>query len=268
MEELWALIRRIGRLRMPLYAANVCYFLVLSLFPGLLLILASLRFTNLSATDLILALESVVPEALMPALERLIVSTYYNSTGTVVSVSAVAALWSASRGIYGLIAGLNRVYGVREDRGFLRTRLISAVYMVVFSLVLVGTLVVHVFGRNFVRFLENSSHPGSRLLAGIVDWRQVILLLAQIFVFALMYMVLPNRKNRFAAALPGAVGAAVGWQAFSRLFSVYVVHFHDYANIYGSVYGMALGMLWLYCCTLILLFGGAVNRFLTQWGNK
>lgn len=261
------LVRRVARLRMPLYAANVCYFLVLAIFPGLLLILASLRFTPLSATDLIVMLESLVPAALMPAVERLIVSTYYNSTGTVVSVSAAAALWSASRGVYGLISGLNRVYGVRENRGYFHTRLISAVYMVLLLLVLIATLVVHVFGSNLIEFLEHSPAPLAQALSQMVDLRLVVLLLAQTLIFTLVYMVLPNKPNRFWDSIPGAVGAALGWQIFSKLFSIYVIHFHDYANIYGSVYAMALGMLWLYCCTLILLFGGAVNRFLVWWKN-
>ena len=267
MEKIWVFVRKIGRLRMPLYAANVCYFLILSIFPGLLVILASLRFTPLSATDLILLLENLVPAALMPAVERLIVSTYYNSTKAVVSVSAVAAVWSASRGVYGLISGLNRVYGAREDRGYLRTRLISVVYMILLLLVLILTLVLHVFGTNLIRFLESSIAPAAKFFSQMVDLRLVILLAAQTLVFTLVYMVLPNRPNRFFDSVPGAVGAALGWQIFSKLFSVYVVHFHDYANIYGSVYAMALGMLWLYCCTLILLFGGAVNRFVTQWKN-
>ena len=267
MEKLWSLVRKVARLRLPLYAANVCYFLILAVFPGLLLILASLRFTPLSATDLIVVLESLVPKALMPSVERLIVSTYYNSTGTVVSVSAVAAVWSASRGIYGLILGLNRVYGARESRGYLHKRLISVVYMILLLVVLILTLVLHVFGTNLILLLENSTAPAAEFFSQMVDLRLVFLLAAQTLVFTLMYMVLPNKPNRFFDSLPGAVGAALGWQIFSKLFSVYVGHFHDYANIYGSVYAMALGMLWLYCCTLILLFGGAVNRFLTQWKN-
>lgn len=238
MRRLRELVEKVARLRLPLYAANVCYFLILSIFPGLLLVLASLRYTPLSATDLIGFLETLVPGALMPAVERLIVSTYYNSSGAVVSVSAVTALWSASRGVYGLIAGLNRVYGVQENRGWLYTRLISAVYLFALLPVLTVTLLFH------------ASEP-------------LLLPLTQTAVFALMYMVLPNRKNRFLPSLPGAALSAVSWQVFSRLFSLYVLHSHEYATIYGSVYAMALGMLWLYCCTLILLFGGAVNRFLS-----
>ena len=166
------------------------------------------------------------------------------------------------------MAGLNRVYGVREDRSWLRKRLISVAYLGIFLLVLVATLVVHVFGRNLVQMLERSTLPLARGLMEIVDFRMVILLLVQTAVFCLMYGFLPNRDNRLGDCVAGAVLAALGWQCFSKLFSAYVLGSYDYTVLYGPVYAMAMGMLWLYCCVLIVLFGGAVNRFVALWRKK
>ena len=131
------LVFNLTELQIPVYAANACYFLAISIFPALLLLLASLRYTPLSATDLIRLLEGILPGALMGAAESLIVSTYYNSSAGLLSISALAALWSASRGIHGLLTGLNRIYGVHEDRTWLYTRLISVGYTFLFLLVIV-----------------------------------------------------------------------------------------------------------------------------------
>ena len=251
MWKKWA--EELAELQIPVYAANACYFLAIAMFPALLLILASLRYTALSATDLIRLLEGILPSALMGAAESLIVSTYYNSSAGVLGISAVAALWSASRGIHGLLTGLNRIYGVREDRGWLRTRLLSVGYTFVFLLLVIVTLVFQVFGESLA----------GRFLGELIDWRSAWLLVAQILIFGLLYMVLPNRQNRFLGSLPGAVLAAVGWQLFSHGFSLYVERMMDrYTNIYGSVYTVAIGLLWIYCCMCILLFGGLLNRIL------
>ena len=51
---------------------------------------------------------------------------------------------------------------------------------------------------------------------------------------------------------------------FTRLYSVYVDHFAGLSNVYGSVYVMALSMLWLYFCVNILFYGGALNHLLAQ----
>ena len=58
--------------------------------------------------------------------------------------------------------------------------------------------------------------------------------------------------------------ASVGISVFSKLFSLYVLHFSNYTNIYGSIYALALGMLWLYFCICILLYGAALNRWLRE----
>lgn len=262
-ERIRNLFFNIASMQIPVYAANACYFLAISLFPALLLILASLRYTPLSATDLLLLLEGILPSALMGAAESLIVSTYYNSSGAVLGISAVAALWSASRGVHGLLMGLNNIYGVREDRNWLYTRLISVGYTFVFLILVIVTLVFQVFGQSLADRIWSIQHPVVQLVVQIIDWRSVWLLIVQVLVFTLVYMVLPNRHNRFLRSLPGAVVAAVGWQAFSNVFSVYVEGMlSGYTNIYGSVYTVAIGLLWIYCCMCILLFGGVLNRLL------
>ena len=64
-ERMKNLIYNIDDMQIPVYAANACYFLAISIFPALLLLLASLRYTPLSATDLIRLLERVY-EVLTP----------------------------------------------------------------------------------------------------------------------------------------------------------------------------------------------------------
>lgn len=265
MKRLENIAMDIASMQIPLYAANACYFLSMSVFPALLLILASLRFTPLSATDLIRLLESILPSALMGAAESLIVSVYYNSSAGLLGISAIAALWSSSTGIHGLIAGMNSVYGVKEGRDWLHTRLLSVGFTFVFLIVLIVTLVFQVFGGALAdQFLSDRS-PFVRFLLGMIDWRAAWLLTAQVLIFAMMYVVLPNRGNPFIQCLPGAIFAALGWQVFSAVFSFYVEHMVTrYTNIYGSVYTVAIGLLWGYSCMCILLFGGVVNRLVKR----
>ena len=56
----------------------------------------------------------------------------------------------------------------------------------------------------------------------------------------------------------------VGWLIFTQLYSVYAVKFSGLANVYGSVYTVALSMLWLYCCVSIVFYGGALNVYLSE----
>jgi len=197
-----------------------------------------LRYTPLEVERLGELLAGFLPEVLAEGAEELILLTYDNTSGATLGLSAVTTLWSASRGIYGMITGLNGVYGAEETRAYLHVRLLSVVYTFAFLLVLILTLMFHAFG--------------------------IGLLFLQTGIFTAMYMVLPNGQNRFRDSLPGALLASGGWLVFSDLYSVYVAHFAHLSNVYGSVYAVALSMLWLYFCMAIVFYGGALNRLLTE----
>lgn len=257
-------VKKLQAMGIPGHAANAGYFIVLSVFPMLVLILGLLRYTDLDAGDLLRLLEGFLPDALLPAAERLIVSTYAHSGAAVVSVSAVGALWSSSRGVYALLRGLNAIYDVQEDRGYFYTRTVSVLYTFLLLVVLVLTVILNLFGEGILNLLPESADPFWQFLSGVIDLRFFLLLFLQTALFTAMFVVLPNRKNRVRDSLPGALLTALGWLIFTELFSFYVEHFSSYSNLYGSVYAMALSMLWLYFCLSILFYGGALNHLMTE----
>ena len=254
--------------KISIHAASACYFMTLAVFPLLVLVLSILRYTPLELQTLLEILDGLVPTALMGAVERLVRSTYENSSTALLSVSAVVALWSAGRSIYGLVMGLNAIYGVKESRNYFHIRGMNALYMVLFLVVLVLTLVIHVFGKAIVAMLPVEAFSIFGFVADIVNSRHLLLLLVQTALFTAMYAALPNKRNPAGECVPGAVLASIGWQGFSAVFSLYVDNFRAYANIYGSVYAVALCMLWLYCCIYIIFLGGAFNRFLAWFRGE
>lgn len=257
----------VSRMNISMRAAYASYFIVLSVFPALLLILSTLRFTSLQVEDMLSVLEGLLPAAIMDGAEELVYSTYQNASAAVAGLSGATALWSSSRGIYGLLRGLNAVYEVEEGRGYLYTRGISVVYALIFFVLILLTLLLHVFGNSILNLLLTIDNPVVIFLLDVVDLRFFFLLLIQSLIFTLMYMALPNRRNGFLRSLPGGVLASLGWLVFSDIYSVYVENFSRYANIYGSVYAIAISLLWLYCCMSILFYGGALNRLLEDWEN-
>lgn len=260
--RLW---RSVASLKVPLYAANASFFIVMAVFPALLLLLGILQHTPLEVERLGEMLSGLLPEAFTEGAEELILTTYDSLSGTVLGLSAATTLWSAGRGMYGVLTGLNAIYGVEENRGYLRTRLISMAYTLAFLLVLLLTLMLHVFGTGLLGFLKQVTHPFVRFLLAYIDFRFFLLLFLQTMIFSVMFMVLPNGTYRFRDSVPGALLASCGWLLFSNLFSWYVERFGGIANVYGSVYGLALGMLWLYCCMSIVFYGGVLNVLLRKW---
>lgn len=260
-----ALARWLQERQIPLHAANAGYFIVMAMFPALLLVLSSIRLTGMQVEALVGILHNVLPAALVDTMEELVISTFQNSSSaTVAGIAGLTALWSSSQGIYGLIRGLNAVYGVEESRGYFYTRGISVVYTFLMQLVLMATLVLHVFGNSVIELLQGINKPLMIFILDFLDLRFFFLLVLQSLVFTLIFMVLPNRKNSFLESVPGGIFSSIGWMIFSNLYSVYVKVFPRYAMIYGSVYALAIGLLWLYICLNILFYGGALNCLLMR----
>ena len=252
----------VSDMNIPVHSAHACYFIILSLFPSLVLLLGILRYTSLQPENLMDLLTGLIPEALELYAWNLISGTYTHTSRIVISVSVLTALWSSGRGVYALLRGMNAVYGVREDRSWLHIRLISAAYTFLFLLVLLLTLVLHVFSNTILQLLRLRMEAGILRWLEWIDLRFILLVVVQTLVFCAMYMALPRGRNGFRESLPGAMLASVGWMTVSSLFSVYVRNFSRYSNIFGSVYAVALLMLWLYVCISMVFYGGLLNRYL------
>lgn len=266
MERLRQWLRQVSRMHISAHAAHACYFIMLSVFPLLVLILGILRYTALQPLDLMDLISGMLPEALLPHAWKLIDSAYRNTSKSVVSISALTVVWSAGRGIYGLQAGLNGVYGVQEARGWLRSRIICAAYTFLFILVLLLTLVLNVFGTTILKLLQQ--RVWFHLWADLAPFGFFLSVIMQTLLFCAIFMYLPSENHGFRESLPGALFASFGWMVASGLFSLYVEYFPRYANIFGSVYAVPLAGLWLYVCVSIVFYGAVLNRLLAHSGEK
>lgn len=264
MWTLWGLYLNYREKEMSVYAAYGAFFLILSVFPALALLLGLLRYTSLDPADLMIALEPFLPDALQAQAWELILGAYHNTSRLGLSLSAVTALWSAGKGIHGLMRGMDRIYGIKNRRGWLRTRLLGAGYMVIFLLALLLTLVIQVFGNTILRFWQLHGSGGLMWWIPPANLRLILLLGLQTGIFCLLMMFLPGRNNGFRESIPGALLASLGWMAVSGAFSLYVERFSGYSSVFGSVYGMALGILWVYGCVTTVFLGAMVNRVLAE----
>ena len=258
-----ALLRSVRQPEISVHAAYACYFMMLSVFPTLVLLLGMLRYTALGAADLMDLLSGFLPTALQPYAWNIIAATYSNTSAAVVSLSALTALWSASKGIYGLMKGLNAVYGIPERRRWLHVRILCVVYMVLFLVVLLLTLVVHVFGSTIAAYLRLHTRAGW-ILGEVLNLRFFVLVAVQTVLFDALYMYLPGHNHGFRESLPGALFSSLGWMGVSAVFTVYVENFTRYTSIFGSVYAVALSMLWLYVCVSMVFYGAVLNRILVK----
>lgn len=247
------------------YAAQSSFFIIIAFFPFIMLLLTLVQLIPaIQKSDLMELMVAIVPDMLDALVVGIIDDLYTKSPATIISLSAIAALWSASRGIQGIERGLNRVYESPMNRSYLIRRLISSGYTLLFIAACVGSLLLLVLGSSIYSFVVKW-FPG---LAGFADLvyslRSIAVLFLLIIVFSGLYKWLPQKHHTLKSQMPGALFSTLGWIVFSALFSIYFNNFSNYSYMYGSLTAVVVLMLWLYICICILFIGAEINYFLEQ----
>ncbi len=260
-EHIRRFIDRIAEDRLGLYAAQASFFIVFSVTPFIMLLITLAKYFLPMDLDVLLTeIYNYIPRSLAVVLSDIIMDAFDSSVG-LISVSAVSALWLASKGIGALFLGLNNIFKPEKSFGYIYTKAVSVLYTVLLIAVLVLTVAILGFGQ-FV--FEKIAHipilsPLVGILTSLLRFRHILVMLVLTVTFASFYTFLPRNKS-FVKQLPGAAFAATGWTVFSHIYSIYIESFSGYSYLYGSLAAIIFLMLWLYICMNILLYGAELNK--------
>lgn len=259
---LYRFSNKTGRDRVRAHSAEAGFFIIMSVFPIVMLLLALLRYTPLTSGEIVQAFEGLTPFEITPLVEP-VVEGIYRQSASLVPWTVLVALWTAGKGILGLSDGLNSIYQVEETRNYFVTRFRCACYTVVLILALVVSLGILVFGYG----IENYLLDRFPFLMGYQDSMVVLptglALVILVLLFAVLYTYLPNRKLAFVRQLPGAVFTSIAWAIFSYVFSIYLEYAGNMSVLYGSLTTLVVVMLWLYFCMYLLFIGAEINQYLS-----
>lgn len=244
------------------YAAQASFFIVLSAFPFVMVLLTAVQLIpTVSKADLLSLLISIVPDMLKSMVITVVDDLFTKSPGKILSITALAAFWSASRGMLGMSRGLNRVFCCQEKRGYFLSRLIFTGYTIIFMAACITSLVLLVFGTTIQNLIIQWFPILQAVTTYIISFRALLSLTILITIFAGFYIFIPDKKQKARFQLPGAVFSTVGWIVFSYAFSIYFNNFSNYSYMYGSLTAIVVLMLWIYFCICILFLGAEINYF-------
>ena len=206
------LARRVAAMQIPVYAGNASFFLLLSVFPVVSLLLSLLPYTPLTLDHLLAFCEEFAPDWTLRALEFFVRTLYASSSAAIISASAVLTLWSASKGMLSLLYGLDAVAEVRETRGYVQRRLLCVLYTVGMLLALLLTLGLYVGGQALLRFLTGRGFSLAAVLEPVLRHLHLVSL---VLLTALFTGIDAEFFARFLATLYRNLPWALLWQIFA-----------------------------------------------------
>jgi membrane protein len=236
---------------------------VLFLFPLLVFIVASLVATGwftLIVAPIVNFLPSFLPEA-----SRLLVLDYINSTAArnpthLMVASFIMMLWTGWGLMSTYIEGVNRAYGLSEERTILKDQ-IAAIQLLVFaSLPLLALGAIALAGTRLEHWVEFREHIQIPILWKFVRWCTV--LAALMGVNTVIYYFGVHRRQTLRDVLPGAMLATGIWLVASLAFETYVLNFGRFDLIYGGLGAVIVLLAFMYLSALAVLLGGEFNAVL------
>ena len=252
-------------------AAALTYYAMMSLFPAMLLGITLLGLFGqqsivTDASDYVLknGADPATAAVIRQTLQKVIDSSG-GALGFALVLSVVLALNGASGAFGAAGRAVNAVYGVEDERSFVKHKLAdlgaTLLVIVLFAIVLIslflgGGIAESVFGT--VGLGSTASTVWS-----IVRWP--VALVAAMIAYALVYGLAPAtvpRKVRWIS--PGAASGVVLWIVLSIAFTFYIKNFSIYGAAYGAFGAAIVLLLWLYVSANAFLFGAELNAELER----
>ncbi|WP_373321786.1 YihY/virulence factor BrkB family protein [Micromonospora okii] len=251
------------------WAAALTYYGVLSIFPGVLVLISLLGLLGPSATE---GVRDTVNQAVPEGNIRQIISAAIDqatNAGGLASVAAVigllAAFWSASGYIAAFMRASNSIYDVPEGRPIWKTLPIRVGVTALVGVLLLASAVIVVFTGQLAEEAGSAIGIGSTAVTvwNIAKWPVLLVLVS--LMFAILYWASPNaRHGGFRWVSPGGVLAVVIWLLISGLFAFYVSNFGSYNKTYGALAGVIIFLVWLWLTNIAILLGAEFDAELER----
>ncbi|WP_297712855.1 YihY/virulence factor BrkB family protein [Clostridium sp.] len=240
-------------------AAQLAYYLILSFFPFLIFLLTLVGFSNLDSMEVLGALRAMLPTSAFELIYNVIIEIIEKQNTGLLGASLLLVIWSASSAFRAVIKGINKAYGLSENRSFIKRAFIAVICTFALAFLIMLTLVMLVFGR-LIGDLIASYLPFPSVVYKVWNFlRYVLVVFMMILIFASIYRYTPSKRLRWKEVLPGAIACTVGWLIVSLGFSFYINNFSNYSKIYGGLGAVIILITWLYLTSIILIGGGEIN---------
>jgi membrane protein len=250
-------------------ASHVALTSLMALFPFLIFLTSVAAFFDLkdqAATVVELIFQSL-PDYVAGPIAGEVQNVLLVQRSDLLTIGVALTLWFASSGVEALRVGLNRAYGVVENRWFFWLRLESIAF------VLLGTVVLLTLAFMVV-LLPVGWHiavehlpwlTDVQYLPWLTDFEQSLLIrygatVLVLFVgLTLAHQWLPAGRRRVLEVLPGVAITMAAWILGGIGFATYLSNFANYASTYAGLAGVMTALVFLYLIAVLLLFGASIN---------
>jgi membrane protein len=249
------------------WAAALTYYGVLSIFPGVLVLVSILGMLSDNGQQTVQdTVSEIAPTQIKDLLDQVLTQVSDPGTAGFAAILGLAtAFWSASGYIGAFMRASNAIYDVPEGRPIWKTLPIRLGVTAVVGLMLILSAVIVVFTGDLAQAVGDTIGLGSAAVTtwNIAKWPVLIILVS--LMFAILYWASPNAKTGgFRWVSPGGIFAVVIWLIASAAFALYLANFANYNKTYGTLGGVIAFLVWLWISNIAIMLGAELDAELER----
>ncbi len=250
------------------WAAALTYCGVLSIFPGVLVLVSVLgMLSNNGQQTVQQAVNEVAPSPQLQQLVNTVLGQVQDTgaAGFAAIFGILAAFWSASGYIGAFMRASNAIYDVPEGRPIWKTLPIRVGVTAVIGLMMIISAVIVVFTGDLAEAAGNAIGlgPAAVTVWNIAKWPVLVILVS--LMFAILYWASPNAKTGgFRWVSPGGLFAVLLWIIASAAFALYLANFANYNKTYGTLGGVIAFLVWLWISNMAIMMGAEMDAELER----
>ncbi|MFZ1882306.1 MAG: YihY/virulence factor BrkB family protein [Rhodoplanes sp.] len=248
-------------------ASHIALSLLMSLFPFLIFIAALTGFLgaqNLSDQVALILLEAW-PQAVSRPISNEIESVLTTTHSGLLTIGGALALYFSSNGIESLRIGLNRAYGVVEQRPWWLLRLESIAYMLVAALALIALSFLIVLGPLILQTAKHHFPALSQFEVTLTFLRFGVATAVLVIALVLVHKWLPAGRRSILDIAPGIIITLAMWLITGVLFGRYLAQFASaYVTTYAGLASAMIALVFLYWTATIFIYGGELNAVIVN----
>lgn len=245
-------------------AVVLAYYILLSLFPALLVVGSLLPYLQVDTDTVLTGLEPIVPSSIYQMLKPIIHSFLNGQSGGILSIGVVVALWSSSRAVAAFQRTVNRAYGVARNQNALVNRITAFFWMVGLIIVMFLMMLVFSFSQVIIEQLTPILHLPTQLLTYVNTLKWPVTFVVTFLILMILFFFVPNARLRWRFVWPGALTSTIGWLLLSQAFSLYLKYFAHNIDSYKTIGTFIVLMFWLDFTGMILMFGAVLNAAIQE----
>lgn len=243
------------------FAAQISFYLLLSIVPIFLLLTQLLGYFNLSVEDLMDWISMYTGNEVSGLLRSL---TRFSSAGAGNIVFVAVALWASSRVQFAIMRITNYTFtdGQNTGKGYFRERF-RAVRTMIITISTIGlSLVILGYGDLLLLTVVKILHlDADKYINSIWMYLRWFLGLALYFLMvSCNYYILPTNRLPFRKILPGSIFASGGMLIVTLVYAKYTTNVANYDIIYGTLSSIVAILFWFYFLAWVLCLGILVNK--------